>query len=300
MEYARSRGILPTNMGSTELKGLEAAVRQRSFFSARTTNADYLQTVKDVVDRFLGGEINQATARAACQDALDALGYDSTQGGFPGDENVPPAAHGTLRDLASDKRTKLMLETNLRQAANFAYVKQSQTDQARWAYPCWELVRIYWRRVPRGFRVGKKGALEEMPGESWQERWVRAGGELVDGDRMIARIDDPVWQALGDSGIFPDGLDTPYPPFAFNSGYGLRGVPRAECVELGVIGENDEVAPDDGVEFTGELDVRSDRYDPSLMRALKAELGLENRRAWHAKPVRGLLAVLEALEGKAA
>jgi len=45
---------------------------------------------------------------------------------------------------------------------------------------------------------------------------------------MIALKDDDVWDQLGSSDFFPDGLDNPYPPFAFNSGMDVRDVIRSE------------------------------------------------------------------------
>jgi len=64
--------------------------------------------------------------------------------GFRGDEDldIPPAARGTLRDLSSRARIDLVLITNMRQCANYGFWKQGQTDFARWAFPCYELVRI--------------------------------------------------------------------------------------------------------------------------------------------------------------
>ncbi len=99
---------------------------------------------------------------------------------------------------------------------------------------------------------------------------MRAGGTLVNG-RMIARKDDPVWDQLGSSALFEDGLDNPYPPFAFNSGMGIREVPREECVALGVI-EADEVPQIEDVELNEELQLNADQFDPAFLDAVIGEL----------------------------
>ncbi len=172
------------------------------------------------------GEFNEATARMVIQDAIKQTGYTAAAG-FPGDQGkeIPPAEEGGLRDLASDERIKLVLETNYRQAANFALREQGNDDLGRFMFPAWELVRLYSRKEPRG----------EMPGSlGWPERFVRAGGSLVD-DRMVALKDDDVWENLGDSEQFPDGLDSSFPPYAFNSGMAWREVSRADCIDLGLI-----------------------------------------------------------------
>jgi hypothetical protein len=217
LQSLRARTILPTNLSSAELTQLAADVRQKSLFSARTTNAGYLEEVRGKIDALLSGETNEATARAQLQDVLDRLSY-APETGFPGEDAVPPAQQGELRDLSSDKRIRLVLETNLRQAANFGFQRQGQDDLARWQFPAYELIRLEPREEER----------------DWQERFVRAGGELYDG-RMIALKDADVWSQLGNSGLFDDGLDTTYPPYAFNSGMGWREVSREDAIALGVI-----------------------------------------------------------------
>jgi len=58
---------------------------------------------------------------------------------------------------------------------------------------------------------------------------------------MIALKDSPIWQALGDgAGGYRDTLGNPYPPFAFSSGMAWRGVRRERCIEMGLIGENEQ------------------------------------------------------------
>jgi hypothetical protein len=79
----------------------------------------------------------------------------------------------------------------------------------------------------------------------WPERWETAGGELVDGDRMVAAKDDDLWNRLGDPDLFDDGLGNPYPPFAFSSGMDVADVTREEAERLGVIDPDQQIAADD-------------------------------------------------------
>lgn len=260
VEYLAGRKLLPTGLNSEDLRQLDRDLRARSFFSARTTNATYLQEIKSAVQRLLGGEINQATARAELKTILAGLGY-TPEGGFPGDEPVPPASAGELRDLSSTKRLDLVLETNLRQVANFGFQKQGQTDGARFSYPAWELVRIHQREKPR----------DEFTDLTWASRFYQAGGKLRDG-RMVAAKDDPVWDNLGGSELFPDGLDASFPPFAFHSGMGWRAVRRDEAIALGVIGENEMPEVRDAA-LNDELKVTAEQFDPALLAQLRQELG---------------------------
>lgn len=286
LEYLQERRLLPTELGSKALQGVEAEIRRRAIFSARVTNLELLQGLKDEVKALLTGEYNEATARAKIQDLLDGLGYDP-ESGFPG-EDRGQVVEGGLQDLSSDKRIRLQLETNMKTTANFAFWKQGQDLESRWQYPCWELVRIGVREVPRGFKRGKGGALVDDPENAWEERWARAGGELVDGDRMVARKDDEVWEALGDSGVFEDGLDNPFPPFAFNSGMGWRAVPREEAVELGLVGE-DEVPAGSEAGLNDGLKVNAEGMDQDLLRQALADTEMQ---------IKGLELKLRGREGK--
>ena len=118
-------------------------------------------------------------------------------------------------------------------------VDQTRLDE----FPALELHRVYDREVPRGFKVGKGGAIIPDPDNDWPSRWEAAGGELVDG-RMVALKSDPIWQALGDGeGGYTDTLGNPFAPFAFNSGYFCDEITREEAVELGLIGEDEEAKP---------------------------------------------------------
>ena len=260
LDHLAQKELLPTALSFAQLTKLPAQLRQRSLFSARTTNATYLQQIKDQTEALLQGKFNEATARAKLQDTLDSLQYNpDTQFGTPADASIPPADPGTLRDLSSDARIRLILETQERQAANYGYLLQGQGDVARFQYPAWELLRIYTRQK------------ERTGPSSWPSRWEQVGGQFYGGGRMIAPKDDPLWSELGSTANFPDALDTPFPPFAFSSGMGWREVPRQDCIDLGVIPE--DFTPefsDPG--FLPDLKLQADRFDPEFLKILRSEL----------------------------
>ena len=275
LDRLAQKRVLPTGLSSAELRGeWPKALRQRALFSARTTKAAILQEYQDKVGELLRGETNIATARMEMQQMFDALGY-TPEFGFAGDEahDIPPAERGSLRDLSSNRRVDLVLMTNMRQCANYGFWEQGQSDFALFAFPCYELVRIYPRVIPRGMRMGK-GGWEHVVGEDWPSRWETVGGVFVGHGRMIARKDDPIWHRLGDSSVVPDALDTFVPPYAFGSGYGWREIDRAESIRLGVIEEETDVQPK-------EHSLNENLVSPSLtIEMLDAALGdLEDYRA---------------------
>jgi len=269
----RSRGIMPTALSSAQIRDLGAALRATSIFSARTTHARYVQDIRDAVDGILSGKLSKAEAKEILIRKLAEYGYDPERG-FPGDRGlgIPPAERGSLRDLGSSRRLDLILDTQLTLHRSIGQKIQGMTPEALFDYPCWELVRMRPRRIPRG------SALSGSPG--WPERWESCGGEFYRG-RMIARKDSPVWVALGDSSRWDDALDVDVPPFAFNSGFSWLEISREEAVALGATSEDDAVAgtPADPRE---SVSASVAGIDPDIIRAalrgIRAEIAEDRAR----------------------
>lgn len=166
--------------------------------------------------------LNPATLRAAINDLLEQNNVEA------------------ISDQV-DFMTRIATEV-ARGAGN--YVRSNDQDVVD-AYPAWELLRVYDRMVPRGFRVGPKGALIPVPSDAWPARWVaacKAAGDdaalkvFYSTGRMIALKDSGVWQALGDgAGGYEDTLGNSFAPFAYNSGFDTDDISYAECVQVGLI-----------------------------------------------------------------
>lgn len=220
MTALMEREVLPSALSSAEIGELSAELRRQTFFSARTTSAAYLAELQALTERFLAGGYNndRAQLRIEARRLLVKYGY-TPERGFPGDAalGVPAAAPGSLRDLSSERRLNLILETQRQLAAGLG---QKLRGAARAdTFPAWELVRLESREVPRG-----------SDGESlgWQQRWSRAGMKPVYDEtgrpRLMALKSDPGWLRLGSRQLFDDALDTDHPPFAFRSGFGWEEV----------------------------------------------------------------------------
>ncbi len=279
---AQKRGLLPTALGTAELRELGADVLARSVFTARGTNAIFVDKLKKLIDQLAAGDLSEGQVRTALWETLDALGYDAEKGGFPGEE-LEPAVKGTLQDLKSFRRRDLIVRTqrDLMQGAG-AKMRGSEPDRLS-EFPAWELERWY----------DVKDARE------WPDRWTIAGGmpRVAGRDPMaykkvgvptgfIALKGDPVWGELGSSGNFSDALNVDHPPFYFNSGMGWREVSREECAELGITGPDGET-PDEwlasepatlsGKQPLPTPQVSLDGVDPAIIarfkKAVKAETG---------------------------
>jgi hypothetical protein len=252
-----SRRLLPTALASRDIAlRLDAQLKRDAVFSARVENARVLQRIRDVVARVVRGAtpesqasrdagtaplvLSPADAKLQILRQLQATGYQPD-----------PRDIGTIKDLTSDKRLDLIVETN----------EATQHGQGRWvasqdpdtldAFPAWELVRISPALEPR----------------DWRTRWMIAGGQTF-GGRMIALKNAPVWEGLGSSRLFADALDNPFPPFAFNSGMDVRDVSRRECEALGVIRPGQAAPAPNPQAARNAAQVDAEAFDADMQAAL--------------------------------
>ena len=111
-------------------------------------------------------------------------------------------------------------------------------------------IRLCWGK--RQFKSGmSKGALIAFPAQEmirarhgeqcdsneevlWRKRWTSAGGALFN-DRIIALKTDPIWCKISRFG-------KPYPPFDFRSCMDVFDVGRGECMKLGLVSNNKQIA----------------------------------------------------------
>lgn len=228
MDTLAKKRALPTALSSAEARAaLSAGIRARAVWSARTSHAGYVQALRNAIARLLAGGIDNdyANIRAELREIIVAMGY-TPETGFPGDAvlGIPPAEPGSLRDLSSVKRIQFVMDTQISMAKAAAQRARGLSPDVIDSFPFWELLRVETRRVPRG--------SPESASFGWQKRWLIAGGPILPSGKLVAHKLDPVWDKLGDSRIFDDGMDIPHPPFCFNSGMGWRAVGVSEGRDL--------------------------------------------------------------------
>ena len=211
--------LMPTTAKTAELRQLGPEILARARFSAQTTNVGYLAKMDNLLttlvspasqDREAAPALDASAVRLALKQHLAATGYAPEEG-----------KAGGLTDLSSDRRLNLIIDTNLKMAYGYGNYAQMQDPDLLDMWPCQELIRVEER--------DKKRNWEGMSGI-----WRSAGGQSF-GGRMIARKDDPIWYRISAFG-------SPYPPFDFGSGMGVRDVDRSEAEALGVIKRSTVVA----------------------------------------------------------
>jgi len=243
LQSRQVRSILPTTLSSAELQvAMEPSIRERAIFSARVTSAEYLGEIDDITRQLLNGEIDEATARTRLKVKLREIGYEPD-----------PAQRGKITDFGSERRLKVVIETNARIAQGYGQFIQGQDPAVLDAFPAQELFRLESKKNER----------------TWAARWDQVGGTFSDG-RMIALKDDDIWELLGTS--FDDSLGNPYPPFAFNSGMWVKDVSRKDAMEFGLIDRDKQVEPQDRG-FNDDLKYSAEHLSEALQQALEESVG---------------------------
>lgn len=113
--------------------------------------------------------------------------------------------------------TEACLKTMLRLEAGEIQNKQDMDEIGLKVFPAHELCLWY--------HVGN----DDEKIAACKRRWVENGGIIYNG-KMIALANDPVWLKMSIFG-------RTYPPFDFECCFGKLGVPRRECINLGLIKE---------------------------------------------------------------
>lgn len=219
-EIMRLKELLPTSLGSEEVRERIARdILRRSVFSARMEWARYLAEIRDVAAEMLAGKIERGEGERRLLRVLAALGH-------------PSEGAEALSDPASERRIKLVLDTQCQMAKSVAQLSQ-QTETVVERYPGWELCRVGERRLPR---------------KDWLSRWNSAGESVgwegavdhpiygdVDAYGFLALKSSPIWEALGaGAGGFRDTLGNPFPPFCYGSGMDWLDADRETCERCGL------------------------------------------------------------------
>ena len=185
----RSQRILPSSLSSDELSRIRVSIRRQAFFSARVENAKLLTRMRKIVSQTIDAGLPGKAAIAKLREAVESSGY-----------TAEPGTKGTIRDLTSSPRLKLIAETNAAMARGYgAWAGKQDIDTLR-RYPAQMLVRKLVRKEPR----------------NWKARWIAEGGQISRGS-LVAGVNNPIWTRISRFGL-------PYPPFDFNSGMGLSQI----------------------------------------------------------------------------
>ena len=197
------KALVASNLDSRQWNSIQAGLRDRAFFSSRVAKANILDALQRKAAEHADGHTSISEIRKRMRQDLERMHYTPEAG-----------AEGTIRDLYSKARLDVIVKQNVATARGFIRWAEGNEPGAYAAFPAQEFKRVHPRKRERGAAY-------------WQKRWTDAGGKFH-GGRMIALKDDPVWVRLSIFG-------TPYPPFDWGSGMGVRDIDRKTALELGLI-----------------------------------------------------------------
>lgn len=214
-------------LSSREWELVPAEIRDRAMFSARVESERLLAEMQER----LQVRIDLAKRDGRTMDRgvfMEEMRQELRDAGYRRPDDV---RKGSLRDLKSTRRLGLIWDMNIAQAQGYAKWQADMTPEGLENEPCYELIRV----------------MERMEHRDWPAIWRQHGGAFYDGPgsnddyplaegRMIAKKTDPIWRAISRFG-------TPWPPFEWGSGMGLRGIDRDEADAFGITGPDERVTP---------------------------------------------------------
>lgn len=222
-----SRRVTPSGMTSREWEALQAEIRLRSMFSATVENERVLVEMKE---RLNAGISNQKTGGATMDRGrfVEEMRGIIQETGYKRPDGIRKSS---VRNLRSRARLELIWNMNMAQGVGYAQWKAAMDPDMLYASPCYELVRIMPKREIRDWPL--------VWGDHGGQFYGKPGKDYPDAEgRMIAPKTDLIWRWIS-------RFKTPWPPFDWGSGMGLRNVRRAEAIALGVIKEDEELIPQD-------------------------------------------------------
>jgi hypothetical protein len=228
LRHTATKRLLPLAFSTAEIEEyLPAQIRRLSFYSARTADLMYLAHTQSLIQSIVapavainadgslrrtgpGESINKVLARSRMKQHLRAINYQPA-----------PDDAGGLKDLSSDRRINLILNTQTAMARGYARDRAANQPAILQAFPADRLYRAFTRRAER----------------NWQERWNTARAQLADrtsatladsrSGPFIAPKPDPIWTAISRFG-------NPYAPFDYGSGMRKRSVPASLAATHGI------------------------------------------------------------------
>jgi len=238
-----SKGLMPTKLGSKAISQLATDLKVRSVFSAKIESARVLEAIREGMENILNIATRPSGKISSRSDMMTAIREAAIR------EGVIPTGPG-IQDITSVPRLKLIVDMNSKMATGYADWSSGQSNLDY--YPAQRFERVEFREHPR---------------DDWPERWIGAANDVnwqgvAQGNQMVALKTSPIWERLSVFG-------TPWEPFDWGSGMGLNDVAWDEAVSLGLVMEDEQLAPMQD-NFNAGLTASVKGIDPAILARLNA------------------------------
>lgn len=253
-----------STLRSADWEQVPLGLRNAGQFSAAVQSVRLLQTVQDRIKGQLAQQREKlANGQQATFDRssfIDEIRSLAREEGI--DTRMRPEDTGTIVDIQSIPRLGLIYDTQTAMAQGFSRWKLDNTEGALLLYPAARFERTEDRKDPR-------------PAEFWPDRWNESAAKVsyvgVSKEEMVALKTSPIWQELSRFG-------NPYPPFDFQSGWGMTDVDYDEAVSLGLLRDGEIPKPSGEKSFNDNLEASVKGIDPELVNQLGQFFGGQIRR----------------------
>jgi len=256
----KERKEIGSRMTSKQWTLIPAAIRDRSFFASRVASARFLTSAKKFLTDFMIGTKEEVMSPDGVKSfAFKAGGradfvkkmqdFAISEGmGDPLPEGVGRGQRGVIpeiKDIASNRRLKLIYDTNIQSAYGYGNFEASIDPAITDAYPAWRFVRTGVVKEPRPLHKRFEGEVRR-------------------------KDDTKFWLEMNKKEI--GGLGVPHGPWGFNSQMDVQEVGRREAVELGLIKKNQKIRSPKSA-FNKKLSVSEKRMDSGIFKKLKKAMG---------------------------
>lgn len=279
IEFILNKDFIPTDEWDAELwRGEEEDVTLRAFWSSRVESARFL----DRMQAFLFDTLAGTTEKVVGPDGVERIalrGGDRgtfvrrmretmiKEGMVTNEEEFFGVDNNDITDIRSERRLRLIYDTNIRQAYGYGQWKQGQHPAILRRFPAQKFVREREVEVPRERHEQHEGDIRL---KSDTEYWADYQNDPEIG-----------------------GFGVPWPPFGFNSGMGVRDVNKEDAEAEGL--DTSGTKPDKKHNLNSNLRSSIKSMSPEVKQKLLDEL-----RSFKAKDAReaGRQAALRVREKK--
>ena len=235
-------------------EGKEEDVAKRAFFAARVENARFLDRAQAFLFDTLAGVTEKVTGPDGIERvALRGGGRETfvrrmrefmvEEGMVSGEEEFGTINQSNLQDIRSERRLRLIYDTNMRQAYGYGQYQQGQHPAILRRFPAQRFVR-------------DREVFVERPRHTKHEGDVRLKSDV---EYWADYQNDP---AIG-------GFGVPWAPFGFGSGMGLRDVSREDAIAAGL--EVEQLKPTEH-DLNSNLGASVQKMKPDIKAKLLKEL----------------------------
>jgi len=227
-------------LSSSQWADVPVALRERAFFSARVESVNVLSAMQDKLRTRLALE-RERTERGNLLVNRDSFARDMRAMLIAeGIETTDESGRGTIRDIRSPNRLRLIYDVQTESAAAYTRFRLSQDPDVLDQFPAWRFVRVQDVVQPRDWHLQFEGMVR-------------------------LKSDVKFWTLVNrDFGV-------PWGPWGWGCGHDVEDVERDEAEALGLIAPEERPQPADGG-FNDNLQASVADINPELLQWLLREV----------------------------